>query len=242
MTTTLDMVKGQIQRDFEAAVRKIPKPTDTIAGAQRYAQAVGDAMVRAFRENIGDDILVDGFLTPEMAEELVRNPMINGWKLVTSKTAEIQTAINGREGYHVRAMLAKTDESRVSGMVTLASEKPFAEVSTKFYQAVPNLMRSSVDKTVRQNFTALHDVGVPVEVVRIPDAGACKWCQDIAKAGPYNYDDVKRGGEVWLRHLDCGCVIETRIGKRSQRSYVRLRDKDKQQEINAEISEERKRT
>ena len=142
MVDAVDLVKGDIQRDFERALKKIKKPADTIAGAQDYAQAVGGALVEAFRKNIGEDILVDGFLTPDLAEALIKDPMIAGWRFVTSKTADIQTAINNQAGYSIRALLAKTDERRVDGMVTLASEKPFAEVSTKFYQATPKTSAS----------------------------------------------------------------------------------------------------
>ena len=222
MVDTIDLIKGDIQRDFERAVRNIPKPADTIAGAQRYAQAVGDAMVDAFRKNIGEDILVDGFLTPEMAEALIKDPMIAGWRFVASKTADIQTVINGREGFSIRAILAKTDDSRVSGMATLASEKPFAEASTKLYQATPNVMRAAVDRTVKDNFITMAEAGIEVEVVRIPDAKACPWCQ--ALAGTYKYIDVKdKGNDVWRRHLDCECIIETRAEKRRDRTAYRRR-------------------
>ena len=223
MVDAVDLVKGDIQRDFERALKKIKKPADTIAGAQDYAQAVGDALVEAFRKNIGEDILVDGFLTPDLAEALIKDPMIAGWRFVTSKTADIQTAINNRAGYSIRALLAKTDERRVDGMVTLASEKPFAEVSTKFYQATPNVMRAAVDKTVEQNFINMAKAGVPVEVVRIPEGNCCDWCDGMAKAGPYKYSDVhETGNDVWGRHLDCKCIIETHFGNmRSQTAFRR---------------------
>ena len=242
MVTTADMIKSNIMRDFRAAVRELKAPADNIAAAQRYAQQVGQAMVEAFRKNIGDDVLIDGFLTKDAANALIRDPIIEGWKLITGKTAEIQTAINAQDGLHIRALQAGVSKSRVNGMATLASSDKFEKISVKVYQATPNVMRAAVDKTVQKNFTSMAEAGVDIQVVRTTSGKCCEWCEGIALAGPYDYDDVKRGGEVWQRHLDCNCVIETRIGKRSQRSYVRLRDDEKQREVNAEISEERRRS
>ena len=83
---------------------------------------------------------------------------------------------------------------------------------------------------------ALADAGVKVEVVRIPDAGACDYCNRLALGSPYDLEDSKtRGSEVWARHLDCKCEIITRVDKRSQRTPFRLRDKDEQRRVNEEI-------
>lgn len=239
MVTTADMVKSNIMRDFRAAVRELKAPSDNIAAAQRYAQQVGHAMVEAFRKNIGDDVLIDGFLPKDAANALIRDPIIEGWKLITGKTAEIQTAINAQDGLHIRALQAGVSKSRVNGMATLASSDSFERARVKVFQATPNVMRAAVDHTIRRNFTAMAEAGVEVTVVRIPDANACPWCQD--RAGTYAYDDVKRGGDVWQRHLDCGCIIETRTGKSSQRTPYRLRDQEEQRRINEEIMASRNR-
>lgn len=222
MVNTADMVKSNIMRDFRAAVRELKAPADNIAAAQRYAQQVGQAMVDAFRKNIGDDVLIDGFLPKDAANALIRDPIIEGWKLITGKTAEIQTAINNQDGMHIRALQADVNNSRVNGMAALASSDTFEKVSVKVYQATPNVMRAAADKTVEKNFITLAESGVDVEVVRIPDAKACPWC--MALAGTYKYTDVKeKGNDVWRRHLDCECIIETRAGKRSDRTARRIR-------------------
>lgn len=233
-------VRQKILKEFAEAVRKYPKPR-TASGAQLYAHQVGGALRNIVKRNIGSDVLTDGFLTPEAAEALIRDPLGAGWKIVAEATGEMQTQANIAAGFHVRATAAPVNGSRVNGMVTLASSEEFEAAAPKVFQCFDNIMRVAADTTIRNNFTAMHDAGVKVEVVRIPNAGACGWCQDIAKAGPYDYEDVRRGGEVWLRHLDCACVIETRASGRSQRSYVRLRDKEEQRRVNAEITKERNR-
>ena len=233
-------VRQKILQEFEQALKKYPKPR-TASGAQNYAHQVGAALRLICKRNIGEDVLTDGFLTPEAAEALIRDPLSAGWKIVAEATGEMQTKLNISSGYHVRATPAPVNQSRVNGMVSLASGEEFDQVETKVFQCYDNIMRSSVDATIRRNFTDLHDAGVKVEVVRTyMGDGHCDWC--ARRAGTYDYDDVAHGGEVWERHLDCNCLIETRVGKQRQRSYYRYRDEKKQEEINSEIKEERKQT
>lgn len=211
----LKEVQAAIMRDFADAVAKIPQPKAGYAAAQHYAAKVGRALTAAMRKHIGADVLVDGMLTKEAAGALVKDPLSRGWEIVSSATAEIQTALNKRAGVSIRGATAAVNKGRVDGMVGLMTGDEYQKLTPMLGQCADNIMRASVDTTAWRNAAINSGVGLEMTVERIPDEGACEWC--LERAGVFNYDEVKdRGSPVWERHRDCGCIITTSV-RRSRR-------------------------
>ena len=64
---------------------------------------------------------------------------------------------------------------------------------------------------VRENADFHYESGLSPKIVRTSEAGACKWCR--ALAGTYDYSSVRAtGNDVWRRHRDCRCVVESDPG------------------------------
>lgn len=218
----VEEVKTKILTELAEAVQQLKKPT-TASGAQLYASQVAKALRSICRRNIGTDVLTDGFLTKDVASALIKDPLGEGWRIVAEATGEMQTAANLSAGVHIRATAAAPSKSRLKGMVTLASEGTYAEQQVKLYQCFDNVMRSAADSTIKYNASALSDAGIKSKVIRTADSGACEWC--LGLAGVYDYDDVKvRGSDVWRRHLDCGCTIETIIDGVHKQTPRRVRN------------------
>lgn len=215
MAADLKAIQDAIIRDFTEAVAKIPKPKTGYASAQHYAARVGKALDTAFRKHIGDDVLIDGFLTKDAAKLLVREPLTRGWDIVSAATADVQTALNEAAKVNIRGVTTKVNKRRVDGMVGVMSEDKFEKTSRLLPSCTDNIMRAAVDTTAWRNASINSEVGLEMTVERIPDATACDWCQE--RAGVYPYEAVKEfGSDVWQRHRDCGCVITTSV-RRSRR-------------------------
>ena len=90
---------------------------------------------------------------------------------------------------------------------SICTKFEFKNIEKSFYDQLTNFSENIVDDSIRDNVGRLYRSGIRTMIVRQAEAGACKWCQEVA--GSYDYSQVRNtGNDVWRRHENCHCVID----------------------------------
>lgn len=130
-------------------------------------------------------------------------------QMVTTACEQIQEQMNRDAGFNIKYQQPKFDFDRVQGLITELKDHAdnFADIEASFWDQLANFSQNIVDDSIRENAGFLMRSGIKTIVVRQPEAGACKWCEE--QAGSYDYNEVKNyGNDVWRRHENCRCTID----------------------------------
>lgn len=198
-----------LARDRKGAelLKKIHIKHATYETAGDYAEQIGIALAKAFRDNLSSDVLPDGKMYWNIADRVVR-PLIGAdYRLTSEAAALVQQALNEAAGIGLKAKAAPLNEERVSGFLnTLANAERYDDVAYMLEEPVlVNFTRSIVDETVKVNADFHRSAGLHPKIVRRAEHKACKWCR--ALAGSYNYPE-DTPDDVFRRHENCRCVVE----------------------------------
>lgn len=203
-------------RELRDVIGRVEAGTATYADAQQYAELVSRDLTGACASVFTDGALPDGRMYWNIADRVLRPVIGEQTELIADVCERTQTALNQAAGIGMKAVRVQTEPDRVQGILDEAARaETFSDVAGQVYDHIENLGRHVVDESVRQNADAQYKAGFSPKVHRTASAGACQWCQD--RAGSYEYAEVRgRGGEVWQRHANCGCLIEyePRSGRR----------------------------
>lgn len=189
-----------------ALLETIRSGNGTYATAGDYAEQIGAALAKAFREHLGSDVLPDGKMYWNIADRVVRPLLEDAYRQTSAAAYQVQKALNEAAGLGLKALAAPMNNDRVEGILDAITDADrYDDVS--FYLAEPvlaNFTRSIVDDAVLVNVEFQGRAGLQPKIIRRAERKCCAWCANLA--GEYDYPDVPR--DVYRRHKNCRCVVE----------------------------------
>lgn len=206
-----------IRKDFKKILgdAKLEKP-DYI-GAAEYAEAVGDALAKAFRMNISADRLPEGRLFWNIADRVVRPMLELDHNMVADATCRAQKALNMKAGLGLNPIKPPVNNDKVDGLLNKVAEaEDYDSVAWVLDEPVRTYSRGIVDEVLERNIDFQGRAGLHPKVIRTAESHCCEWCSKLA--GVYEYPDVPH--EVYQRHEHCRCTVEYDPGDRRQRQNV----------------------
>lgn len=207
----------KIQTDFQKSIEQSARIRElysllkagkaTYKEASEYAELIGDFLAAAFKKHIYSDALPDGRLYFNIADRVIRNMLESDHKLVTDFAAEVQAVLNKQAGISIKPVVPKINEDYMKAIIDrVAIEPRFDDVMWALQEPITNFSMAIVDDAVRENAGVHYKAGLSPIVVRIPTAGCCKWCANLA--GVYEYSKVSnKGNDVFRRHRFCRCTV-----------------------------------
>lgn len=190
------------------------------AGKAKYRDAYEYA--DATSAHLFDEMLsTEALTTEEMRAALVAN-----CEDVLDMASRVQKRYNSRAALGLNPVDINVPMDRIDGLVKHLFG--LDEIDEGQEEAVRNLARSNVDKTMRENAEYQYRSGVGAYVTREYDGvglkeGQCKWCMDRAGSRvPY---PVAVAMGMFERHQGCGCMLEyhTEKGTAKQVDWTRNR-------------------
>lgn len=184
--------------------------TATYAQAGEFACEVGQALVDAFAACLSSDVLPDGKMYWNIAENVISPMLSSDHELVSNYVVQVQKTLNKSAGLGLKAQTAPLNTDRINGILNkLCAAEQYDSVAWMLGEPVINFSQNVVDETLRRNVEFQSNVGLRPRVVRRAESGACKWCR--ALAGSYDYpDDVP--DDLYRRHENCRCIVEYNPG------------------------------
>ncbi|MBO6078257.1 MAG: hypothetical protein J6P66_05835 [Bacteroidaceae bacterium] len=210
-----------------------------------YAVREGELLAEALHRNVSGDVLPNGKMYFNIADRVLPSVLRENYDNVADMSERIIAGMNDRAGIHIRAQRPDLNEDRVNGLVNLAATADQYEERRKEIEAdVVNFSQSVGTDTVRKNADFQYQSGLSPKIHRTAEGGCCKWCAGLA--GTYDYASVKAGGDVWLRHRDCRCIVEFDPGNgKRQNAHTKAwrtdEDRAKRIQYSRETDEERQK-
>lgn len=236
---------GKIEQSFVAGMKKdskvkklqrlVNKGLD-YEDANEYAIRVGEIMSKSLVDNLNASTLSYGYITSELAEEILEPVLGANHELITLATNQIQSNINKKGGIGLGIMTPELDTSRIDGLVDRISNLDSIEkIQEALEEPIINYSQAIVDQSIRKNMSSHSRAGLSPKIIRKAEApttttktytygkrhvtvtyeSPCEWCKDLE--GTYDYADVKAGGEdVYRRHEGCRCIVTYVEGDKRQ--------------------------
>lgn len=185
--------------------KKIEEGAATYPDAERYAVRIGEALSKAFAENLGADALPDGRMYYNIAGRVLRPLLEENHNLISDAARKVQAALNERAGIGIKPQTVAVNADRIQGIIEKVSgASDFDTVSWVLDAPVVNFSQAVVDDTIRANVNFQGKAGLRPKIIRRAGRKCCEWC--AALAGEYDYPDVPH--DVYRRHNNCRCVVE----------------------------------
>ena len=146
--------------------------------ADKYAVEVGQALAKAFRDNVTADVLPDGRMYYNIASRVLPPPLRASYEEIANYAEVMQRGMNERARIGIKAIRPKYNTDREKGLIEYASG------AEKYENIKKNLEEDLI------NF----------------EGGCCDWCSKLA--GTYPYEQVRdTGNDVYRRHRFCRCNV-----------------------------------
>ena len=189
----------------------------TYKDAGDLAQRIGDLLSRIYRDKLQDayDSAVLPYLGLTEAERdaILNETLHDEYKKIATVAHDTQAGINSAAGLHIQPVTPQANEDKIAGIVKhtadTAAEHGSAAAMDDLHTATTNYSRSVVDDSVKANASRQYNMGLHPKIIRRAEAGACKWCRDLA--GEYDYPNVPQ--DVYRRHENCECTVTYYPGK-----------------------------
>lgn len=190
-----------------------------------WADHAGRSAALTF-DGILPEELPDGMMYFNIAERTLRPVLEEVAADVLTVAKAAQETLNAAAGIEM-AFQAPDEEDKIKGLVDLACAGPWDAQQDDFCAATQTYASKVSDDCIWQNAGSQYDAGMDPKIIRTAGAGACVWCASLA--GTYDYEKVRRGSEVFSRHVNCNCVVEyePRKGRRQDVHSKRWNDADK---------------
>lgn len=171
------------------------------------AQRVGNHSAKALKKVLTADSVPDGIMSWTVAEGTVGRQARLQYDLISETAKEVQKSLNKKAGLGLREVVGDFDEDNVREILgRLSSGESIKDLAWLLDDPIVRNALSVADSAIRANADLERRAGMRPTVTRIPEYGACAWCEDLA--GTYDYDDVRdKGNDVWRRHNNCRCEI-----------------------------------
>lgn len=176
--------------------------------ASKFAQAVGEALAKAFGDELKGEVLPDGKMYFNIAQRVVGGPLVNNHELVGDYAAQVQDRLNKDAGFGLKGLKPELNQDKVDGIVDRVSrEDSFDNIKWILGEPVVVFTMSVIDEAVRANADFHSKAGLSPKIVRHSHGKCCDWCDNLV--GTYEYEDVKEtGNNVFRRHRHCRCTVE----------------------------------
>ena len=223
----LERIRGEFSWRIEtdARINELFEQTNGFSTASRamndYAQRCGEILAEVFEQELSSDVLPDGRMYWNIAENVVNPMLANNYELVTQACSQAITTLNEHAGIGIQPIVPEMNRDRIRGIDNLlANAERYDDVAPQFREAVVNYSQSVATDAVRENADFQYRAGMNPKIIREAEAGACEWCQGLA--GTYDYSKVRgTGNDVYRRHENCRCRVmyEPHRGGRRQDVY-----------------------
>lgn len=197
----------------EAMRQRFQAGAATYREGGKYAERVGRHLSRALQEVLTEDVLPNGTLYFNIAENTLGKALYMDAELISQAAEQIQTGINASAGIRLKPVKVKPDAERIRGLVDAAASVETFEESAKFLgEPVVNFTQHIMDSHVKANAEFQSKAGLNVRVEREYDGvglhdgtDVCEFC--TRRAGSWTYDKAMSVG-AFERHENCGCTID----------------------------------
>lgn len=192
------------EKEIKYAVRAAARKRQKYKTGLKSIKNIPDAF--SFAEGLGNDLssLLEDVLNDQNRDSLIKAGMQEAHRISSNAAYEAQLKEYEKSGVNLKPLKATTNKDRVKGALKKLNNITDRESQIKFLrQVAPNYTMSAVDDFVKKNYEAVGSTG-GAKLIRIANAGACKYCQSLA--GTYNYPNEPAG--VFSRHRDCRCIMK----------------------------------
>lgn len=179
----------------------------TYIEADRFAVEMGNALAKAFRDNISSDVLPDGKMYYNIARRMLPPELQEDYKLVADYAQAMQQGMNKRAKLGIKAVRPKYNNNREKGLIEyICRADKYDIVRKSFEEDLINFSQSVVTDTLKENAEFQYKSGLSPVIRRTAAGGCCEWCSRLA--GTYPYEDVRNtGNDVYRRHRGCRCDV-----------------------------------
>ncbi|MCD8207810.1 MAG: hypothetical protein LUD72_07725 [Bacteroidales bacterium] len=213
---------SKIQKQFENSINssdaagklldKITKGTASYTDAEKFADVIGESLSSAFEQNLSSDVLPDGKMYWNIAQEVVEPMFRESYDITKAATHDVQTSINARHNIHLKAQDPKYHKRHAEAIMgELCEAEHYDDVAYVLKDSAEAYSLSVVDEALKNNVDFQGQNGYKAKVIRRAGAGCCSWCADLE--GEYEYPDVPDG--VYARHDYCKCAVDYDPGDHS---------------------------
>lgn len=205
--------------------------------AEEYAARLGELLAQAYQETITPDLLPNGKLDADLAEELLRTLLTQNYERAAEVAARVQTSLNRSAGLGMKGLQPGVNEDRLDGLISkAASYESYDKAAWVLDEPVVNYTQSAVEDTIRKNADAHFKGGLSPRIKRISVGGCCKWCNRLA--GTYDYPVAR---EVYKRHERCRCLVLYDPGDGKVQNAHSKKVYESQKSAEAEAAKERRK-
>lgn len=197
---------------------KVGKGIANYKDVATVAERVGNHSAKSLKKVLTTDAVPGGVMTWNVAEKTVGRQARLQYDLISETAVTVQKSLNQKAGLGLRAVVGDFDEDNIREILgRLSSGESLKDLAWILDDPIVRNALSVADSAIRANADLECRSGMRPTVTRMPEYGACAWCEDLA--GTYDYDDVRdKGNEVWMRHNNCRCHIlfdptESRYGR-----------------------------
>ena len=197
------MTKVDSDKTVQSCLRTIHDGRGTYETANRLAKRVGETLGKVLKSHEPIENIDEWDYVNLIPQSLGLNQQI-----IVDACRDVQNGLYKKNGFGIKYEEPKFDWNRINGLIDELRNNPeFKNIEKSFFDQLTNFSENIVDDSIRDNVGRLYRSGIRTMIVRQAEAGACKWCQEVA--GSYDYSQVRNtGNDVWRRHENCHCVID----------------------------------
>lgn len=181
--------------------------TATYSEADMYAVEVGQALAKAFHDNVSSSGLPDGKMYYNIASRVIPPPLRTSYEDIAEYAKAMQRGMNERARLGIKAQSAAYNEDREKGLIERAcGADQYDDIRKSFEEDLVNFDQAVVTDTLHANAEFQYQAGLSPVIRRTANGGCCGWCAKLA--GTYPYEDVRdTGNDVYRRHRACRCKV-----------------------------------
>lgn len=200
-------------RKLPAINRMIREGTATLEEAHAYSAIVGEAASDALRSVLTVENLPYGTLWRNIAERTVTPLLEDCYGLVNDQAEMIQQIVDRAAKIKLGSVRADFPQDRIDDLVNKMTETYDFEEAVKWLgEPIVNNAEAFFDDYVDRNAQFRNQSGLDARIQRTAEAGACRWCADLA--GSWRYGS--QPDDVYARHEFCRCSVTYTSGRRAQ--------------------------
>lgn len=203
-------------RKAKQIAAKISQGKATYADAEEYALESSRILTGSMARNV-PEVLTEERLYRAEADEVIKKPMRQTGKKVSSVTADIQQMLNENAEININAIVPDLNEDQIDGIITgICNADSYAAGKETLFTQIENFLEGIVDDSVRENADFHYNAGLSPTIERRTVGKCCEWCSRLA--GTYPYAEVMdKGNDVFRRHKNCHCLVLYNPGDGSKR-------------------------
>lgn len=209
-------------REIERLRKRLWNNTAAYEEADLYADRMGNLLADAWHTVVTPEELPDGYMSAELARELLYPAGRHAYTPVADFTKRVQEYIYEKGGVNLKAQIPAYDTERVDGIATMIGKaERYEEHAKEVEQSIVNVTQAVVDTAVRLNAEFIRSAGGRAIITRVGDANPCPWCSDLV--GSYEYGSGKEPDDLYRRHRDCHCIVALELpGGRWQDAHSKI--------------------